>query len=99
MCVHAISIAQAEDLTFRILNEILSGSAQPCARRVKFGEIGKAVGTSEEVVRYNVRKLVRMGYLRSTADGYEPTGKVLFIPESGDENPETSKGKSPKTGN
>ena len=48
MCVHAISIAQAEDLTFRILNEILSGSAQHCGSR-RHRDHRDRPGTQKEV--------------------------------------------------
>ena len=79
MCVHAVKIAESDDLTLRVLNAVIGGADAPCPRRVKYGEIARELNTTEENVRYHIRKLVRLGYLRAGSAGYEPTGKVLFI--------------------
>lgn len=89
MCLKAINIAGSKELCFRILALILADETERRRKWVKYNEIAEllnreAEGTgetvSEEVVRYNIRKLVRLGYLRSKGkDGYEPTERVLFI--------------------
>lgn len=86
MCVHAVKISESDDLTLRVLNAVIGGADAPCPRRVSYCEIARGIGTTEETVRYHIRKLVRMGYLRVSAAGYEPTGKVLFLPDVGDLN-------------
>lgn len=79
MCVKAVRISDTTDLTFRVLDAVIGDATQPCARRVRFGEIAEKLGISEELVRYHVRKLVEQGYLRALSSGYEPTGRILFI--------------------
>lgn len=79
MCVKAVRISDTTDLTFRVLDAVIGDATQPCARRVRFAEIAKKLGISEELVRYHVRKLVEQGYLRALTSGYEPTGRILFI--------------------
>ena len=79
MC-RAINLEDATELHFRVLKEIV-GNVRAC-KRAHFGDIAKSLNESEEVIRYNVKKLKRLGYIRSTPDGYEPTDKVLFIDES-----------------
>lgn len=81
VCVHAVKIAESDDLTLRVLNAVIGGADAPCPRRVKYGEIARELNTTEENVRYHIRKLVRLGYLRASSAGYEPTGKVLFLKE------------------
>lgn len=98
MCVHAVKIAESDDLTLRVLNAVIGGADAPCPRRVKYGEIARGVGTTEETVRYQIRKLVRIGYLRACTAGYEPTGKVLFIPDGGEAAASTSIEISPHAG-
>ena len=98
MCVHAVKIAESDDLTLRVLNAVIGGADAPCPRRVSFCKIAREVGTTEETVRYQIRKLVRIGYLRACTAGYEPTGKVLFIPDGGETAAPTSIEISPHTG-
>lgn len=80
MCVKAIDISEADELSFRILSQMLKGQDTRTSKRAHFGELARALGISEEVVRYNVRKLLRLGYIRVSGNGYEPTEKVLFLP-------------------
>lgn len=82
MCIKAIDIEYEEEPCFRILSYMLKGQERRMTKRVKFGEIAKALGVSEEVVRYNIRKLLRLGYIRVNGNGYEPTEKVLFLPSA-----------------
>lgn len=98
MCVHAVKISEASDLSLRVLNAVIGGADAPCPRRVRYDVIAAQVGTTEDTVRYHIRKLVRTGYLRATTAGYEPTGKVLFLPASGDDSAPTSIKISPHTG-
>lgn len=85
MCVKAINIADTEELCFRILALILSDDTERRTKWISYGAIAERLnrercGTvTEETVRYNIRKLVRLGYLRYTEKGYEPTEKVLFL--------------------
>lgn len=72
------------------------GRAVPAPR--EYCEIAREVGATEETVRYQIRKLVRLGYLRACTAGYEPTGKVLFIPDGGEAAALTSIEISPHTG-
>ncbi len=81
MRVKAVRISDTADLTFRVLDAVIGDATQPCARRVRFGEIAEKLGVSEELVRYHVRKLVEQGYLRALTSGYEPTDRILFIDE------------------
>ena len=98
MCVHAVKIAESDDLTLRVLNAVIGGADAPCPRRVSFCKIAREVGATEETVRYQIRKLVRIGYLRACTAGYEPTGKVLFIPDGGESAAPTSSKIPPHTG-
>ncbi|MBO5046734.1 MAG: hypothetical protein J6C93_07720 [Clostridia bacterium] len=79
MCIKTIRIDDAAETHMRLLARILRDDVTRVSRRVQFGALAKEIGESEEVVRYNVRKLVRLGYLRQVDDGYEPTEKILFI--------------------
>lgn len=80
MCVKAIAIKDADDLTYRILAEIIGDADEPQPRWIKYKDLGEEVGVSADVVKYHVRKLERSGYIFRTPFGWEPTGKVLFIP-------------------
>lgn len=77
MSVKVIRIDDTQDETLRILNAILS------ERRVWIevspSKVGSALGIQEGVVRYNIKKLVKLGYIRPIGRGYEPTDKVLFL--------------------
>lgn len=80
MCVKAIAIKDADDLTYRILSEIIGDADEPQPRWIKYDELGARVGASADVVRYHVKKLEARGYILRTPFGWEPTGKVIFIP-------------------
>lgn len=85
MCVKAIIInANAQELHLRLLALMFGDADHRAPRRVKFGELARALAVSEEVVRYNVRKLVDLGYIVSRGKdvGYELTEKVVFLGES-----------------
>ena len=79
LCVKAIAIKDADDLTYRILSEIIGDADEPQPRWIKYDELGARVGASADVVRYHVKKLEARGYIIRTPFGWEPTGKVLFI--------------------
>lgn len=67
---------RSPELCFRLLAVIIGESSE--CRRVRYDVLAAQLGTSEENVRYNIRKLIRMGYLRSYGShGYEPTEKVI----------------------
>ena len=80
LCVKAIAIKDADDLTYRILSEIIGDADEPQPRWIKYDELGARVGASADVVRYHVKKLEARGYIIRTPFGWEPTGKVIFIP-------------------
>ena len=73
----AVRIDGSQELWFRILAEIV-GDDRRC-RWVNCDDLARKLGESEEVIRYNVKKLRRLGYLKWTPEGYEPTDKVLFL--------------------
>ena len=50
MCVHAVKIAESDDLTLRVLNAVIGGADAPCPRRVSYCEIAREVGATEETV-------------------------------------------------
>ncbi len=83
MCVKAIQIDEtAPELYLRILALILEEerrsvwiSYEDLAKRL--AEKGGKV--SEDSVRYHVKKLMHLGYLRQGSAGYEVTEKVLFL--------------------
>lgn len=85
MCVKAIIInTNAQEIHLRLLALMFGDIDHRAPRRVKFGELARSLGVSEEVVRYNVRKLVDLGYIVSRGKdvGYELTEKVIFLGES-----------------
>lgn len=77
MCVKAIRLDMTEELHYKVFSAMFGDERR--AVRVKFPIIAKTLGISEEVVRYNVKKLLRLGYIRIRDEGYEPTEKVLFL--------------------
>lgn len=91
MCVKAIRLDKAEELRFRILDLMFPDERR--STRVNFVEMAKQLNDlakqrntskkekpiSEEVVRYNVKKLVDLEYIRIQDDRYEPTEKVIFL--------------------
>ncbi len=84
MCVKAIKIEDAKKETefhLKLLALMFSDVSDRSPRRVKFGELARKLGVLEEVIRYNVRKLQRLGYIRSLGPdvGYELTEKVIFL--------------------
>ena len=83
MSVKVIRLDKAEELHFRILDLMFPDDRR--STRVAFVEIAKQLNASgqekdisEEVVRYNVKKLVRLGYIRDAGDYYELTDKLIF---------------------
>ena len=82
MCLKVIVIEpDAKEIHFRLLALMFKGVSDRSPRRVKFGELAAQLHVSEEVVRYNVRKLVDLGYIVSLGKdiGYELTNKVVFM--------------------
>lgn len=82
MCLKAIVIEpHAKELHFRLLALMFNGVSDRLPRRVKFSELAAKLHVSEEVVRYNVRKLVDLGYIVSLGKdvGYMLTQKVVFM--------------------
>lgn len=79
MCVKAIKIEDAQELCFRLLALIIKEDDERRSRRVSYSRLAEQLDVSEEVVRYNIRKLVKLDYLRYSGNGYEPTEKVLFL--------------------
>ena len=77
MFVKAIRLDKAEELHYKILSEMFGEEKK--SARVKFAALAKKLGVSEEVIRYNVKKLLKLGYIRTKEDQYEPTEKVIFI--------------------
>lgn len=80
MCIKAVRIDEGEqDETFSVLNAILSNRRE----RVEVSpmQLALRLNISEGSVRYQIKKLVKLGYLRALEKGYEPTGKVLFLIE------------------
>ncbi len=77
MCVKAIRLDKTDELHYKILSAMFDEEKK--SARVKFAELAKRLGVSEEVIRYNVKKLLKLGYIRAKEDRYEPTEKVIFI--------------------
>ncbi len=77
MCIRAIRLDKADELHFKILfamfDEVVNGE------RIKFAELSKKVKESEETIRYNVKKLEKLGYIRTKDDRYELTEKVILV--------------------
>lgn len=91
MCVKAIQIDDtAHELYFRILALILSEDEERRNKWISYGDItdrlnkqgGQGEQVTQEVVRYNIKKLVSLGYLRKGTKGYEATEKVLFLKQA-----------------
>lgn len=82
MCVKAIIIDNAtKEIHLRLLALMFRGIDARIPVRVKFSELAAALQTSEEDIRYNIRKLLRLGYIVSRGKdiGYELTQKVVFM--------------------
>lgn len=82
MCIKAIVIDKsAEELHLRLLAVMFDRCSDRSPRRVRFCDLAKNLGVSEDVVRYNIRKLLRMGYIVSLGPetGYRLTDKVAFL--------------------
>lgn len=80
MCVKAIQInEQSSEFCFRLLAAMFPNGESP--QQVSFSRLAARLGVSEEVVRYNVRKLQKCGYIVSYGVdvGYALTGKVLIF--------------------
>lgn len=85
MCLKVIVIdPNAKEIHFRLLALMFDGANDRSPRRVQFGKLAAKLGVSEEVVRYNVRKLKDLGYIVSYGKdvGYKLTEKVVFLGES-----------------
>lgn len=90
MGVKVIRLDKAEELHFRILDLMFPDERRSVhVNYVKLAEqlnklakqinpSGKQKHISEEVVRYNVNKLKRLGYIVDTGDYYELTDKLIF---------------------
>ncbi len=77
MGVKAIRLDEAEEQHYKILDAMFDDSRNSV--HVNFVELGKKLGVSEDVVRYNMKKLLKLGYIRVRNNGYEPTAKVLYL--------------------
>ena len=77
MCVKAIRLDKTDELHLKILSSMFGEDRG--GARVKFADLSKEFEESEETIRYNVKKLKRLGYIREKDDKYEPTEKVLFL--------------------
>lgn len=77
--IKAIIINDSRDETLRVLDAILGD------RKTWFeyspSETAHQLGLPESTVRYNVRKLVKLGYLRVDGRGYSPTERVQYLQE------------------
>lgn len=78
--VKAVKINEAETEMFRVLNAILP--ERKTFVQVSPTKIAHALFISESSVRYNVKKLVELGYLIQEGRAYKPTDKVLFLQEN-----------------
>lgn len=76
MFVKVIRLDLTDELHYKILSAMFE---ERRAVKVKFPTIAQDLGVSEEVIRYNVKKLLKLGYIREVTEGYEPTEKVLFL--------------------
>lgn len=79
MCVHALIIEESAEVHIRLLEKILEGEELPRSKYVNYISMAKQLGISKEDVRYNIRKLLRLGYLRVEGNGFIPTAKILFV--------------------
>lgn len=79
MRVKVLLLDKAEEFHHKVLDAMFGEDRN--SGRVKFAELAKRLGVSEEVIRYNVKKLVKLGYISEKGekdDGYELTKKVIF---------------------
>lgn len=86
MCVKAIVIGneqEEKELHLKLLALMFCDVSERRPKRVKYGKLARELGVSEEVIRYNVRKLLRLGYIRSLGEdvGYELTEKIILLGE------------------
>lgn len=82
MCVKAIVIdPNAKEIHLRLLAAMFGGEAAAVPKRVKFAELAAQLHVHVDTVRYNVRKLVDLGYIVSLGKdvGYKLTQKVVFM--------------------
>ena len=77
MQVMAIRLDMTDELHLRVLDAIFG--AEQKSVRVKPADLAKELDESEEVIRYNIKKLKRLGYIRIQDNKYEPTEKVVFL--------------------
>ncbi len=77
MYVKALKLNETTDDTLRVLNAVL-----PDRRawiEISPAKVAQALNMSEGAVRYQVKKLERLGYLRADGRGYMPTDQLLFL--------------------
>lgn len=77
MIVKAIRLDKSDELHLKILSAMFGEDRK--AVRVEFGDLSEKIKESEETIRYNVKKLKRLGYIQEKDNKYEPTNKVLFL--------------------
>jgi DNA-binding IclR family transcriptional regulator len=77
MIERAVIINDSRDESLRILDAIISD--RRVGVEISPTELAKQIGVTESTVRYNVRKFVKLGYLRPVGRTYEPTKKIVFL--------------------
>ncbi len=77
MTVKTIRIDKAQEIHHKVLNAMFDDELHPA--RINYGEIATKIGVSEEVIRYNVRKLKKLGYIREQDGKYEPTERIVRL--------------------
>ena len=78
MCLKTKINENSSEFCFRLLAAMFPNGDSP--KRVNFSRLAAKLGVSEAVVRYNIRKLIRLGYIVSYGPlvGYALTGKVII---------------------
>ncbi len=77
MCVKAIRLDKAEELHHKVLFAMFDEDKRRA--RVNFAEIATRLGVSDEVVRYNVKKLLKLGYIRAQDNEYELSSEKVIL--------------------
>lgn len=75
--VKAIRIDNTKEVHLKILNAMFDEGNH--AAHVNYVDLVPIVKESKETIRYNVRKLLDLGYIRERDDKYEPTEKVILL--------------------
>ena len=79
MYVKAVRIDDTQDETLRVLNAMF-GDYRDFAHTVSPQKLAAQLDISEGAVRYQIKKLERLGYIHSVEPGgYKPTEKMLFL--------------------